>query len=814
MALLKCDECGFEKQLPDKYADRKVRCPKCGSPTVVHPDAADLNLEDVIDPTHELRDERPAVPHGVITEEELTEAMEAGDRPGFIETGLARNLSGGLAGGVLSVLFAVAVATLVFSYGPLREHFPHAVSMALMSAVVMSLVVALKSRIAFGSAGPETMAGVVLFLLVGYVHTRMGGAPADEIYATVLAAVAVSAAFTGLFLLATGLSGGTDFIRYIPIQAVGGMLAAVGWMILVESVKVSVGQGACLADFMARYFSQDLCLRWAPAMVLGLVLFIFMRWLRNTYAVLLVLLAAVGACYGFLYWQGIGLEAAWEKGWLLAPYAQDAYWVRVYTPQFFLDINWWVIVDSAGFIAALAGLVVASVMIRVTEMEVFIGRPLDLDAEFRTLGTGNILSALAGGMPGTLSLERSLANRSAGARGILAGLAATTVCALGFTFADQWLRYLPRFVPAGMLAALGMLLMWRWLVETRARFSHRGDYALLFLIFLLTASLGLLKGMGIGAALAMIVTAVRYGSVSVVKLEMSGANFHSNVDRAPSQLSVLKTKGDQIYALTLQGFIFLGTTNRLVTMILNRAGDSGREPLRFVLLDFTFTSGLDSSVAISFIKLKQMALAGGFTLVFTNVPFEVEEQLASAGCTLNDQGGGSITVTSLDYALEWAEDHILDETGELRQEQKSLPQLLEPVFPDARYIPVLMKVLKRVTVKKGKPVFRQGDPSDSMYFIERGMVNVELELEGGKRLRLKKMGPGTVFGEMGLYTASPRTASIMAAEDCVLYRLPVKTMTLLQAKRPALASAIHRFIVALLADRVASANATIRDILR
>ena len=36
---------------------------------------------------------------------------------------------------------------------------------ALMSAVIMSLVVALKSRIAFGSAGPETMAGVVLFLL-------------------------------------------------------------------------------------------------------------------------------------------------------------------------------------------------------------------------------------------------------------------------------------------------------------------------------------------------------------------------------------------------------------------------------------------------------------------------------------------------------------------------------------------------------------------------------------------------------------------------------------------------------------------------
>ncbi len=56
-----------------------------------------------------------------------------------------------------------------------------------------------------------------------------------------------------------------------------------------------------------------------------------------------------------------------------------------------------------------------------------------------------------------------------------------------------------------------------------------------------------------------------------------------------------------------------------------------------------------------------------------------------------------------------------------------------------------MKVLKRVSVSKGEAVFRQGDESDSMYFVESGRLDVELELEGGKLLRLKKVGPGAVL---------------------------------------------------------------------
>ena len=813
MAILQCEKCGFIKTVPERYLDTRVRCPQCGTVTLVQPDAEDLGLDDVIGDGVE---DTESGEHAAISAEDLIRDPDhpLDEAPGLFEGGALKNLLAGSISGVLTFLVSVSIAGLVFAGGPLAGHFPHAVSMALVCAVVMSVVVALRSGIAFSAAGPETMAGLFLFIITASVSASMAGADPQAVYATALASMFVAAMLVGLCMLAVGASGGADYARYVPIQAIGGVLAGVGLMMVTEGLRIATAGNACPPGLSVPYMGLTLCIKWAPAAAFGLALFILIRWVRNSYALIALVLAAVGAFYGWLHFADISPDQARAMDLLFEPYAQDRFWAKFTDAAFLERIDWMVILDHSGQFIALAGLMLASAMIRVTEMEIADSRPLNLNREFTALGLGNLASALAGGMPGTLSHDRSLARRSAGARGRFSGLVSALVIAPGLVYAHLIMPWMPRFVPAGVIIALGLGLLWRWLVVARSRFTQRGDYGLLWLVFLITASLGLVTGLAVGAGLAMLVTAGRYGSVSVVKHDMSGAHFRSKVDRGPMQIATLKAKGDAIYALTLQGFIFLGTTNSLMEMIARRATDTERAPLRYVLLDFTFISGLDSSVAVSFVKLKQLGVRRGFTLIFTNVPFEMEAQLGKAGCVLDDPSGGSITVISLDYALEWAENQLLDAEGVLAVGEQSLASLLDPVFPEKKYIPALMKILKQVKVKKGKPVFRQGDPSDAMYFIEKGMVNVQLELEGGKLLRLKKMGPGTVFGEMGLYTSAPRTASIIAAEDCVLYRLSTKVMELLQAKRPDMASAIHRFIVSLLADRVGGANDTIRDLLR
>jgi SulP family sulfate permease len=404
--------------------------------------------------------------------------------------------------------------------------------------------------------------------------------------------------------------------------------------------------------------------------------------------------------------------------------------------------------------------------------------------------------------------------RSFGAQGPLAGILSGVVCGVGLVFSGQVLPYVPWFVPAGLLVFMGFGLMYRWLVQTRSEFTQAGDYSLLLLIFLLIASLGFLTGLAVGVALAMMVLVVRYGGVDVVRHVLFGDHHRSNVDRAPYQLKVLHEKGGRIMILRLQGFLFLGTTNSLVRRIRKRAEDRNREPLKYIILDFTRISGLDSSVCLSFAKLRQVVGQYDATLLFTNVPFEMEQQLELGGCVLNAPEQGSLTFVSVDYAMEWCENRILESEDAFSAEERTLNELLKPMFPEAKYIPILMKVLKKIEVKEGELVFRQGDASDAMYFIEKGMISIRLELEGGRLLRLKKMRPGTVFGEMGIYTNAPRTASAVAAEDCRLYRLSKSTLEKLKTVNPQFTSAVHRFIVNLLSARVAEANTMLRDLLK
>lgn len=65
----------------------------------------------------------------------------------------------------------------------------------------------------------------------------------------------------------------------------------------------------------------------------------------------------------------------------------------------------------------------------------------------------------------------------------------------------------------------------------------------------------------------------------------------------------------------------------------------------------------------------------------------------------------------------------------------------------------------------GRPLFREGDPPDAAYIIEKGAVEIFTEHEG-ERERLTILGPGEIFGEMALVDDSPRSASALCLENC------------------------------------------------
>ena len=97
-----------------------------------------------------------------------------------------------------------------------------------------------------------------------------------------------------------------------------------------------------------------------------------------------------------------------------------------------------------------------------------------------------------------------------------------------------------------------------------------------------------------------------------------------------------------------------------------------------------------------------------------------------------------------------------------------------PIFgslPPERLEPAAM-ALEQVPVTAGADIIRQGEPADRFYIIADGTFAVRHQAgEAGPSRQLRQMGRDEVFGEIGLLTGAPRTATVTAVTDGLLYAL-------------------------------------------
>jgi len=99
-------------------------------------------------------------------------------------------------------------------------------------------------------------------------------------------------------------------------------------------------------------------------------------------------------------------------------------------------------------------------------------------------------------------------------------------------------------------------------------------------------------------------------------------------------------------------------------------------------------------------------------------------------------------------------------------------------------------------VPAGASIIRQGDPADRFYMILAGSVEVtRSEAPGEPANRLRSLGPDDAFGELGLLTGAPRSASITAETPVRLLALDAPVFLDLVTAGPELAPrllALHR----------------------
>jgi CRP-like cAMP-binding protein len=106
-----------------------------------------------------------------------------------------------------------------------------------------------------------------------------------------------------------------------------------------------------------------------------------------------------------------------------------------------------------------------------------------------------------------------------------------------------------------------------------------------------------------------------------------------------------------------------------------------------------------------------------------------------------------------------------------------------PIFGGIRadILQFLLGLCPVVSVRENEFFFRENDQADSMFVLEAGKVAVLKSWRGRDHL-LRTLSQGDCFGEMAVMDLRPRSASVLAVEDCTAICISAASLHQVYAK--------------------------------
>jgi SulP family sulfate permease len=624
-----------------------------------------------------------------------------------------------------------------------------------------------------------------------------------DIFLTVVAATLVVTVLCGILFLVIGRFRLGGLIRFVPYPVVGGFLAGTGWLLFSRGIYVASGVSLHLSTVVGyqpkrwwcncvpALFREYHLAHWLSALAFGAILLISVRVVKRPLVIPAVIAIGLGVFVVGMLATGSSIEEVRQGGWLLFGPSETAQPWQPWTLEALGGADWpsvlgaWAGIATAVFVATMAAL------FNISGTELVLDRDLDTDQEVRDAGVLNVVSGALGGIPGyhALSLTALADRMSVDARA--AGLIAALVPLAAVVFGAEVVALIPRMIVGGVLVFLGLAFMVEWVWDKR-RLLPRLEYAVVLVILVGIIVWGFLLGVVIGLVLAVVLFAISYGRTELVHEVEFGETYRSNVDRPADERAQLRALSARVQILRLRGFVFFGSTNRLLERIRTRIEAT---PPRFLVIDLRRVTGVDSSAIVSFVKVLRLAEASGFEVIFTGASDPVRAQLARGG--MEETEGLVSFEPDLDRGLQRCEDTLLSAPSLDEAVREHLAAAGSEGLP-----PGLLAHLERVSVPEGTVLIHRDDPPGDIYILESGRLGVETVTTEGTRLRLRALRPGVVVGEIALYTGGARTADVVAEAPSVVLRIGRDEIERLEAEEPELAATLHRWLATTLAGRL------------
>jgi hypothetical protein len=123
----------------------------------------------------------------------------------------------------------------------------------------------------------------------------------------------------------------------------------------------------------------------------------------------------------------------------------------------------------------------------------------------------------------------------------------------------------------------------------------------------------------------------------------------------------------------------------------------------------------------------------------------------------------------------------------------------------------IISLCKHSKYEQGDCIISQGETSKDMFLILSGSVDVQREQDDGKSHTLASLCAGEIFGEVAFLQNVTRTASVVAKENTETIRLSYKTLKAYLRFRPILRGKLGLNVAAILAKRLQSTSARLKE---
>jgi sulfate permease, SulP family len=716
---------------------------------------------------------------------------------------LMNDASAGLVASLLSIAYCFSFGALIFS-GPLQPFLNVGIAAALTTAAVTGVLITLTSGFKMSVSGPDGNTVALLAALTGGLAPEFASLPPGDALTLALAALLATTLATGIILYLLGLCRLGRFGRFVPYPMLAGFLGASGWLMVTGSIRMVTDLPVSFGSLMG-FARLDMLAPLAVTAGWAAVLWGATGRIRHFAALPVTLIGGILAADFLLHGPfpaPFGIRAA---EWMFTVAPSD---IGVALPAFDRPLwhaDWLALVSVGGTVAAAALMAALSIIMNSTGIEQVVQTDIDLDRELRIEGIANIVTALAGGFIGYVSMSRTLLARTAGGAGRFAGIVVAAVSLVMLAGGVHLIGYVPRFILGGLLMQLGARLMWNWCVASRKRLPT-AEWLLVPVIVVMTAWFGVLIGFAVGILGGCAIFAFSVSRVDIVRRYFGAEERPSSLVRSTEEMALLAEQGHDVRVVELGSFIFFGSAYRLQEQVAAQV--KVLQP-RMVIFDFSAVSGIDSSAGSSFLRIAQRLREARVRHVVTGLAPSVRRIMAEAGAL-----AGTQEYASLDEALEAGETMLLEQYGFTALNHRPLLDWFTEALGNADHARDLVAALEPANPVDEHYLCRQGDDTDSLLFVERGRLSVVVERPDQAPIRHRVFGANTVVGEIGFFLDVPRTASLRLDRDTEVWALGREAFERLKLQQPDLTAALLTYTVRTQAERLSFATRQIAALQR